>query len=250
MKVTAATNILVAGATSAIALHACRVFAAAGARFHLLGRDTEKLSVIAADLSVRGSSEVSTAQFDAAEPTRWDEVIDAAERHIGAIDLAIIAYGTLPDEDACRAELSGLHQALTVNGVSTVMLMAAISARFEKMKRGQIVVISSVAGDRGRSSNYIYGSAKAMVSQFASGLAQRLAPLGIHVLVVKPGFVDTPMTAKFPKGVLWSSPDKVAREICLAITRERAVIYTPGFWRIIMRVVREIPESIFRRIRF
>ena len=110
------------------------------------------------------------------------------------------------------------------------------------------MVISSVAGDRGRQSNYVYGSAKAAVTTFLQGLRNRLHPAGVQVLTVKPGFVDTPMTSAFPKGPLWASPEQIARGIHRAIQKRKDVVYLPGFWRLIMRVIREIPEAVFKRL--
>jgi short-subunit dehydrogenase len=125
-----------------------------------------------------------------------------------------------------------------------------LSNRFEAQGSGVIAIISSVAGDRGRQSNYVYGSAKAAVSAFASGLRQRLYPKGVRVVTVKPGFVDTPMTAAIKrKGALWATPDRVARDIVRAMDRGTPVIYTPWFWRIIMFVIRSVPETVFRRLR-
>ena len=127
-------------------------------------------------------------------------------------------------------------------------LMGLAAEQFEAQGRGAIAVISSVAGDRGRQSNYVYGSAKALVSAFASGLRQRLAKCGVAVVTIKPGFVDTPMTASFKKGALWASPQKVAGDIVQGIDKGRAVVYTPGFWRAIMFVITHIPERIFVKL--
>jgi short-subunit dehydrogenase len=128
-------------------------------------------------------------------------------------------------------------------------LSTVLAEYFAAQRRGVIAVISSVAGDRGRQSNYVYGAAKAAVTAFASGLRQKLFPRGVRVLTIKPGFVDTPMTAAFPKGILWASPQRVARDIVRAMDGGRAVLYTPWFWRPIMAVINSIPEAIFCRLR-
>jgi decaprenylphospho-beta-D-erythro-pentofuranosid-2-ulose 2-reductase len=135
------------------------------------------------------------------------------------------------------------------NGTSTIALMTVAANRFEAQRHGALAVISSVAGDRGRQSNYLYGSAKAAVSAFASGLRQRLAKVGVAVVTIKPGFVDTPMTKDFPKGPLWAKPEAVARGIMRAIDRRRNVVYLPWFWCLIMLIIRHIPESVFKRIK-
>ena len=138
---------------------------------------------------------------------------------------------------------------IATNGTSVVSLMTAAANRFEAQGHGAIAVISSVAGDRGRQSNYVYGSAKALVSAFASGLRQRLAKKGISVTTIKPGFVDTPMTAAFKKGPLWAKPDQVAKDIVVAIDQGKTVVYTPGFWRLIMLIIKHIPEFIFVKLK-
>ena len=135
------------------------------------------------------------------------------------------------------------------NGISTIALMTALAPRMEAQRHGALAVISSVAGDRGRQSNYLYGAAKAAVSTFASGLRQRLAKVGVNVLTIKPGFVDTPMTRNFRKGVLWAKPEAIARGIVRAADRGRSVVYLPGFWLPIMLIIRHIPEFIFKRIK-
>jgi short-subunit dehydrogenase len=136
----------------------------------------------------------------------------------------------------------------TVNGTATIAIAAAVARQMETQGRGTLAVISSVAGDRGRASNYVYGAAKAAVSTYLSGLRQRLSPRGVNVLTVKPGFVDTPMTASFKKGLLWAKPEHVARGIVHAIDKRRAVVYLPWFWAAIMAVIRGIPEFVFRRV--
>jgi short-subunit dehydrogenase len=138
---------------------------------------------------------------------------------------------------------------LTTNAVSVAAILTRVANRFEQRRAGTIVVISSVAGDRGRQSNYVYGSAKAMVTAFTSGLRQRLYGSGVAVVTIKPGFVDTPMTAAFPKGPLWAKPHKIAAGIVRAVDRSATVLYLPAFWRLIMLIIRLIPESIFRRLK-
>ena len=137
---------------------------------------------------------------------------------------------------------------IATNGTSVVSLMTLAGEQFAQQKAGTIAVISSVAGDRGRQSNYVYGSAKALVSAFASGQRQRLRKLGVNVMTIKPGFVDTPMTASFKKGALWAKPDQVARDILAGVDKGRSVVYTPGFWRFIMLIIKHIPEFVFVKI--
>jgi short-subunit dehydrogenase len=129
-----------------------------------------------------------------------------------------------------------------------IALATVLANRFEAQRSGSIAVISSVAGDRGRQSNYVYGAAKGAVTLLLQGLRNRLSKSGVQVLTIKPGFVDTPMTAEFKKGALWAKPDDIAHGIVSAIDRRRDVVYLPGFWRLIMLIIRHIPEPIFKRM--
>jgi decaprenylphospho-beta-D-erythro-pentofuranosid-2-ulose 2-reductase len=161
----------------------------------------------------------------------------------------LIAHGTLPDQGKCESTPDYALAQFNVNASATIGLLTRLAPRMAAQQQGSLAVISSVAGDRGRASNYLYCSAKAAVSAYLSGLRQRLSHEGVNVLTVKPGFVDTPMTSAFKKGLLWASPDQVARGIVRAIDRRRSVVYVPWFWAGIMLVIKHIPEFVFRRIR-
>jgi short-subunit dehydrogenase len=241
-------RVLIVGATSAIAEATARLFAKRGDALYLVGRRADALAAIAADLKVRGAAEVATATLDANDLPAHEDMLARADATLQGIDTVLVAHGTLSDQKACERSAELTVQELTTNGVSTVALLVHIAQLFESRRRGTIAVISSVAGDRGRQSNYVYGSAKALVSTFLSGLRQRLSKSGVAVITIKPGFVDTPMTAAFPKGALWAKPEQVAADIVRAIDRSASVAYVPGFWRLIMFVIRTIPESIFRRL--
>jgi short-subunit dehydrogenase len=175
-------------------------------------------------------------------------VIEHAATTLGGLDAALIAHGTLSDQKECESSTDRLLDEFQTNAISVMMLCTHLANRFEAQKRGVIAVISSVAGDRGRRSNYAYGSAKAAVTAFTSGMRQRLSRSGVYVVTVKPGFVDTPMTAAFKKGILWASAESVAKDISRAMINGTPVIYTPGFWRPIMWIIRSIPEFVFRRL--
>ena len=159
-------------------------------------------------------------------------------------------YGTLPDQEACVADWSLAADALNVNFTSAASLLSRAANVFEARKGGSLIVVSSVAGDRGRQSNYIYGAAKGALSLFCQGLRNRLHSSGVKVLTVKPGFIDTPMTADIPKSpsILWATPERVARDIVRANKRGKAVLYTPWFWFFILLIIRSIPERIFKRL--
>jgi short-subunit dehydrogenase len=242
-------RILIVGATSAIAEAAARHWAARGDALFLAARNPARLDAAAADLRMRGSSAVHTSCLDANDLAAHAPLLEAAVAALGGIDLALIAHGTLSDQAACEQSVEMTLAELHTNALSVVALLTLLAAHMEGKRGGLIAVISSVAGDRGRQSNYVYGSAKAMVSSFASGLRQRLAKSGVAVLTVKPGFIDTPMTAAFRKGALWASAATAGAAIVRACDRRRNVAYVPAFWRVIMAVIRAIPEELFKRLK-
>lgn len=238
---------LIVGATSAIAEAVARRLAARGQALSLAGRDAQRLEAIAADLRVRGAPRVDTFVVDMARVQDLDRFVDEAWRDAGPFDTVLVAHGTLPDQRACEASAELMRAELTVNLVSTLSLLTLLAQRLQPLGRGCIGVITSVAGDRGRQSNYVYGAAKGGVSIFLQGLRHRLVAAGVRVVDIKPGFVDTPMTAAFPKGPLWATPERVAADIERALQRGTPVLYTPWFWRLIMVVVRSLPTAIFHR---
>ncbi|MGH8032299.1 MAG: SDR family oxidoreductase [Luteimonas sp.] len=240
-------RVLIIGATSAIAEATARRYAARSASLFLVGRNATRLQAIADDLSTRGAHAAATHVLDVNDWSAHTAMLDAATAAMGGIDIALIAHGTLPDQAACDASLDTAMTEFATNGTSTIALSSALAQRL--IAPATLAVISSVAGDRGRSSNYLYGSAKAAVTAFLSGLGQRLAPLGVNVLIIKPGFVDTPMTRTFKKGALWAKPDAIARGIVAAIDTRRAVVYLPWFWWAIMQIIKHIPEFVFRKLK-
>lgn len=243
-------RVVVIGATSAIAQETARAFAAQGARLFLTGRDPRKLADVAADLRLRGATAVDTAVLDVLEIDRHETLVGEAFATLGEVDVALIAPGHLPDQVGCEARASETVAALTVNFTAIAALLIPMANRFEAQRHGCIAVIASVAGDRGRQSNYVYGAAKGGLDRFLQGLRNRLFRSGVRVLTIKPGFVDTPMTADRPKNGLYARADRVGRGIHRAIEHgRRDVVYLPWFWRPIMGVVIGIPESIFKRLR-
>lgn len=241
-------NICIVGATSAIAEATTRHFAARGDHLFLVGRSPDKLAMIADDMRVRGAAQVETFVLDVNDLDRHTEMLDAAEAAFGPLDVVLIAHGTLPDQRECEQSVAKTLEAFQTNAISTIALLTEIANRFEARGRGVIAVISSVAGDRGRQSNYVYGAAKGAVNIFTQGLRNRLAKKGVAVVTIKPGFVDTPMTAHLPKNALFASPEYVGARIFKAIERREDVVYVPWFWFIIMTIIRHIPERIFKRL--
>ena len=244
-------HVLIVGATSAIAQATARRLAQQGERLFLAGRNGDRLAAIAADLTVLGvgAESVGTMVIDADHTARHVELLDAAKTHMDGLDTVLIAHGTLPDQAACTAEWDTARQTLETNFLNVAALLTELANRFEAQGHGTLCVIGSVAGDRGRQSNYVYGTAKGALALFLQGLRNRLAPAGVRVVTVKPGFVDTPMTAHMKKGPLWATPERVATGIVKALEGGPEVVYLPGFWRLMMGVIRLIPEPIFKRLR-
>ena len=242
-------HILIIGATSAIAEATARNFAQDGDRLYLVARNPERLAAVANDLKTRGAIQVETVAMDANNTAKHAELIAQAETALEGLNTILIAHGTLSDQKACEASFEETLEELQTNCLSVISLLTLVANRFEEQKHGTIAVISSVAGDRGRQSNYVYGTAKAAVSTFLQGLRNRLYRSGVAVITIKPGFVDTPMTASFRKGKLWASPEQIGDGIYRAIQRKRDVVYLPWFWKYIMVVIRLIPENFFKRMK-
>lgn len=240
-------KIAIIGATSAIAEATARLFAADGDALFLVARNPQRLAAIAGDLRVRGASAAHTLEMDANAFERHATVLDRATEQLGGLDILLIAHGTLSDQAACERSARLTLAELNTNALSVISMLTEAANRFERQGAGTIAVISSVAGDRGRKSNYVYGTAKAAVSTFLEGLRHRLHEHGVHVLTIKPGMVDTPMTADFGKGMLWATPERVARDIHRAIKARRDVCYTPFFWWGIMRIIVLMPRRLFKR---
>jgi short-subunit dehydrogenase len=246
-------KILVLGATSGIAEALCRVLAARGCSVIVAGRDISKLERIAADLGIRNPAAQARAEsFDALDFAGHAAFFERCLAHVGGdLDGVILCYGYLADQATAQADFDETHRTIDVNFTSAVSILDIAARCFEARGRGYIAAISSVAGDRGRQSNYTYGAAKAGLTAYLSGLRNRLFHAGVHVLTIKPGFVYTAMTEGKvnPKSPLVASPEKVARDIDRAIRRRRNVLYAPWFWRIILGIVCAIPEGIFKRLR-
>lgn len=242
-------KIVIIGATSAIATEVARAFAKEGASLFLLARNQVRLDKLAQDLQVRGAQSVHTATFDAHDISSHERILEGAFHQMGEIDAALIAHGDLPDQQTCQRSSAETESAMRANLLSPIAFLTWLANYFEAQKRGNITVISSVAGDRGRQSNYIYGAAKGGLSTFLQGLRNRLTPVGVSVTTIKPGFVDTPMTAHLPKGALFASASSVGRRIYKAMVRGESVVYVPFFWRLIMGIILHIPEAIFRKLK-
>ncbi|MCW8336199.1 SDR family oxidoreductase [Vibrio paucivorans] len=241
-------NIMIIGATSAMAKEVAKLYAIEGANLYLIARDSEKLTRMQDDLIVRGAQSVQVNIFDAENFDSHQALIEEGFQTLGSVDALLIAHGSLPDQERCQEDSLKAIEEININGISVISLLTHAANIMEKKKSGSITVITSVAGDRGRQSNYVYGSAKGMVSIFLQGLSQRLNKSSVHVLDIKPGFVDTPMTSKFEKGVLWADPIAVAKIIKRRIESNSNFSYAPGFWLLIMTIIKSVPRVIFNKI--
>jgi decaprenylphospho-beta-D-erythro-pentofuranosid-2-ulose 2-reductase len=239
-------NILVLGATSAIAQATTRIYAARGASFYLVARSPEKLSAAAADAQVRGASKVLTRACDLDDIKEHASLLADVRQQFARIDIALLAHGVLGDQAEAERDFAVAAAILHTNFLSVVSLVTHLANEFEREKKGTIAVISSVAGDRGRKSNYIYGTSKAAVTVFLQGVRNRLDRQGVQVLTIKPGFVATPMTAHLKHGLLFASPQRIAAGIVSAVEHRKDVVYLPWFWRPMMFIIRSVPERIFK----
>lgn len=240
-------TIAIFGATSAIAKGYARLKSNQSNRFILIGRNNQTLEELKMDLLARGAENIRTISYDFENIVDQEKLI--LDVFIDRVDIALFAYGTLPSQEQCKTDPIYLQQYFSLNVTSNIRLMSLVAEKMKQQGMGSIAAITSVAGDRGKKSNYYYGSSKASVSVFLQGLRQDLFENGIHVLDIKPGFVDTPMTENFKKGILWAKPSDIAKGIDSAIQNRKDVIYLPFFWRFIMAIIVSIPEVIFKKLK-
>lgn len=241
-------RVMILGATSAIAMACARIWATEKSTFFLVARNMDKLSAISEDLMVRGASSVEPFEIDLNDIEYLSDMVEKGVEVLGGIDVVLIAHGTLPEQPKCEANPQIIEKEFATNAVSVVVLMAALSNHLVKQGYGAMGVISSVAGDRGRPSNYVYGSAKAAVSTFSEGLRGRLFRTGVTLTDIRPGFVDTPMTRELIlPSLLTVQPEQIAKRIVKGVERGVDVLYVPRFWWVIMLVIRSIPRMLFKR---
>jgi len=245
-------NVLIVGATSAVAEALARRLVLRGWSLFLAARDQATLEKLAADLRVRGGATILTGAFDAAAlesvPATWHA---AAAAFPDGLDGVVVCHGYLPDERGQLLEGNEIRRTIDVNFTSVAILLGSAAEYFADRRRGFIAAVSSVAGDRGRQSNFCYGSAKAGLTAYLSGLRNRLHSRNVHVLTIKPGIIDSPMTQGMDVGPkpLVTTPDRVAADIEKALLGRRNTLYTPWFWRPIMAVICGLPEGLFKRLR-
>jgi len=239
-------TLVILGATSAISQAYVSRVAERYERIVLVARNAEAIGQIADHLRVTSSRVVETVTADFSDIDAHSQMVD--ELFASSVDSVLVSYGELTDQNRCGDDTVYAMQQFNLNATSTISLSALTARKLADQGGGTLVVVGSVAGDRGRRSNYFYGAAKSAVASFLSGLRSDMSRFGVAVITVKPGFVDTPMTKEFSKGLLWVSAEKVAADIDKAVTRGKNILYTPWFWRYIMWVIKAIPEGIFKRL--
>lgn len=244
-------TLLVLGATSAVAHSYLRLAAEKSlfANYILVARDAAKLATVEQDVTARSGAKVISIVANLGEPDRVSSIMSEIKAASDVIDECLLAYGALGDQSELQTDLLALQTLLETNFVSAAMWLESLAKQFEQQGHGHAATIGSVAGDRGRQSNYLYGATKGGLERISEGLSHRFAAAKtIHFTCIKPGFIDTPMTAEIEKsGPLWATPDQIAAIIHKAVSKKRVRVYAPWFWRYILLIVRTLPIPIFHK---
>ncbi|MGA9356201.1 MAG: SDR family oxidoreductase [Terriglobales bacterium] len=244
-------KVVVLGATSVIAVEVQRHLARRGCELLLVARSPERLATLHSDLLARGAAQVLTCAADLASIEQHAAIFDYVRRALPEFDTVLLAYGSMHNQKDSETSVDLLLDELHVNFVSAAAILSLFASDLEQRRTGCLAAITSVAGDRGRRSNYVYGSAKGALSLFLQGLRSRLHSAGVKVITIKPGPVQTPMTDHLPNANRFAVPELVAADIVRALERRSPdVLYTPKIWRYVMAAVEHIPESIFKRLSF
>ena len=242
-------RIVIIGATSSIAEHCARQWAIQeSVEIILVGRSQNKLDIVRADLLVRSAkTKIETVVTNFIDPDAISKTVDSLFA-AGSIDIALIAHGTLPEQKDCQNDLNLAESTLEINGISPALYAEAFAQHMAKLNQGSIAIIGSVAGDRGRKSNYVYGAAKGLVTRYAQGLQHRFANSNVSVTLIKPGPTKTPMTTAMKGSEKFASPEEVAKLIISGIEAKKAVVYAPAKWSILMLVIIHLPKFIFNKL--
>jgi decaprenylphospho-beta-D-erythro-pentofuranosid-2-ulose 2-reductase len=241
-------TVVIFGPTSAIARATAISFAKQGYDIYLAGRDEEELKRIASDLTIRFNIHVYQGIFEAEKINTHEKFFKTILKQTGEIAGVVIAFGYMTNS-AEMHDLHNLQKLIAINFTGAASILTICANYFESCKQGFIIGITSVAGDRGRQSNYVYGAAKGGLNVFLQGLRNRLYPSGVRVITVKPGFVDTAMTFGLPGLFLVASPEIIGEKIATAPQKKQDIIYLPWFWRYIMLIIKSIPEPLFKRLK-
>lgn len=244
-------KVLIIGATSGIGYALASSIAGSNPNcsLHLAGRNASSVERVASDLAIRHGCTTTWSHFDALTTASHKEFARQSVERLDGLDTVVVSIGEMGCQSASEHDFEAASRVIDSNYAGVVSVLGELANYLEEKKKGNVVVISSVAGDRGRQSNYIYGSAKAGLNAFLQGLRSRLFKSGVHVLTVKPGFVDTKMTFGKPGLFLVARPEQVARSILKALKQKRNVVYVPWFWQWIMLIIRSIPEFVFKRLK-
>ena len=240
---------LILGATSAIARATARELASRGHSLTLSGRDIDEMERDAADIRLRFGVEVAVKRFDAERFEEHADFLSQVVEQGGELAGVMLAFGYLGEQTRAAQQFDESLAIIQRNYTGAISILNRCAEYLAERGGGDIIAISSVAGDRGRQSNYIYGSAKGGLTIYLEGLRNAMFHRGVHVMTVKPGFVDTAMTYGMPGLFLVATPQAVARRILSAQDKQRNTLYTPWFWRWIMLIIRHVPETIFKRLK-
>lgn len=246
-----AKRIVIVGATSRLAELCARLWVARGAvELVLVGRNLSKLEAIASDLGVRSpQSSISSQVVDFTNPLEIQVLTDEICTKQGVPDIVLIAHGSLPDQQSCQTDLEQVAEALNINGLSPALFAEAFANKMQKVGKGTIAIVGSVAGDRGRKSNYVYGAAKGLLNRYAQGMQHRFAGTGVSIVLIKPGPTDTPMTADLKStGAKLASAEEVAELIVEGVEQSKPEVYAPKKWALIMMVIRHLPKFVFNKM--
>lgn len=241
-------SVLILGATSPIAREIAHRYAGQGEPIYLGARDVEEAGRIASDLQIRHDVDTAVGHFDALEFDEHTEFVDEVVEAVGPVDVCLIAFGYMGDQQEAQQDFETARRIMEVNYTGAVSIAEAVADHMSQRGTGTIIGISSVAGDRGRQSNYFYGSAKGAFSLYLQGLRNRLCGQGVHVLTVKPGFIDTRMTYEMETAIPIASPEQLSKAVYRAVARGTDTMYYPRFWAGIMGIIKSIPEKVFKHL--
>lgn len=240
-------TVLILGATSSVAIELAKIYAQDGHSLQLAARSVERLAPLKSDLIIRFNGKVDLFEFDTENTAQHQRFYDSIP---AKPDIVVCLFGVLGDQKEAQEEWVKALQILTVNYIGAVSILNVIAKDFKNRRNGTIVGVSSVAGERGRQSNFLYGSAKAGFSAYLSGLRNQLYPFNVNVITVKPGFIKSKMTANITTpAILTATPMQVAQTIVKAVAKRKDVVYSLWIWRWIMTVIKLIPEFIFKKLK-
>ena len=242
-------NIFIVGANSSIALPCIKIWAKRNYRLYLLGRNGEKLNILKKELERDYNANVEIIVKDLKNQKSCEELKDEYFKKNSLLDVLFICYGVLGNQEKLLSNNDSLSDHLFINSISKIIIINSFIKYFKKQKNGTIAVITSVAGDIGKSSNFVYGSSNAMLTNYLSGLRQDLFDFNIKVVNAKPGLIETPMTSDFKKNLLYSNPNKICTKLVNSIEKNNSDIYLPFFWRYIILVIKLMPKFLFNRLK-